>query len=186
VIAVWSSSYFLKSKTHFRGILDHEMLPLSVIVYKLFTYHPIIIFKRFPTDLLTALVSFVASTTLRLSGPAMELALLRNDQLYHEALHNLYQVWRTLMRSVSLFPDSVVELINTQTELLVQDFLGTVLSAPYGRRQAVSGGGQQGEEEILEENEEEEDDREVFSDLLADLGHMCLHRVERSFVTITE
>lgn len=50
------------------------MFPVSVIIYKLFTYHPINVFKRFPTDLMLRLVEFLSDTIVKLTEPAMEFA----------------------------------------------------------------------------------------------------------------
>ena len=52
------------------------MAPLSLLLYKLFTCHPITIFERFPQPLLKKLIDFVVDNILRLMGPAMGMALV--------------------------------------------------------------------------------------------------------------
>uniref|UniRef100_A0A915E073 Exportin-4 n=1 Tax=Ditylenchus dipsaci TaxID=166011 RepID=A0A915E073_9BILA len=148
---------------------EHEMLPLS----QLFTYHPIIVFKRFPAPLISRFVEFVSQTILKLTGPAMGFNSQQESEAYHEALHNFYQVWRNILRSSNLFLPEVAALIICENEKIIEEFLKTVLSAPYGNRQMIS------DKEIIEENEEEEDDREVFSDLLCDMGFFILKSLHK-------
>uniref|UniRef100_A0A914HYN3 Exportin-4 n=1 Tax=Globodera rostochiensis TaxID=31243 RepID=A0A914HYN3_GLORO len=150
-------------------VFDHEMASLSLIVYKLFSCQPIPVFKRFPAELLRNFVEFVATNTITLIEPAMQLAL-KNDHTYHEPLSNFFFVWRTMIRT--LYEHGTEEFIRLQTQKILECFFKSVLSPPFGNRNKLS------YDEIFDENAEEEDDQKVFMDLLNDIGHFSLNAID--------
>ncbi|KAL7075491.1 hypothetical protein ACQ4LE_005364 [Meloidogyne hapla] len=152
-------------------VLDHEMVSLSLVIYKLFTCHPILIFERFPDDLLHCFVDFVAKNILKLTQPTMCLAM-KNDQTYSSALGNLFQVWRPLLRSAHIFKENISTLIESHNANIIEAFIKSVLSPPFGCREKPTSG------EIYDENEDEEDDRIIFMDVLCDVGFFCLYSID--------
>uniref|UniRef100_A0A915PD20 Exportin-4 n=1 Tax=Meloidogyne floridensis TaxID=298350 RepID=A0A915PD20_9BILA len=152
-------------------VLDHEMVSLSLVIYKLFTCHPILIFERFPDELLHRFVDFVAKNILKLTQPTIFLAM-KNDQTYSSALGNLFQVWRPLLRSAHIFKENISVLIESHNVAIIETFIKSVLSPPFGNREKPTSG------EIYDENEDEEDDRIVFMDILCDIGFFCLYSID--------
>jgi len=131
-------------------VLDHEMVSLSLVIYKLFTCHPILIFERFPDELLHRFVDFVAKNILKLTQPTIFLAMVfyfifnfiffsiqKNDQTYSSALGNLFQVWRPLLRSAHIFNENISVLIESHNVAIIETFIKSVLSPPFGNREKV-------------------------------------------------
>ncbi|KAI1733017.1 exportin-4 [Ditylenchus destructor] len=156
-------------ETFSEGLHDYEILPLSLVIYKLFTYHPIAIFKRFPETLLSRFIDFLSQTIIKLTSAGLSLDSDEDNDSLHEALHNLYQVWRNILRSKQIFPETTCAHISLTNDKVIEEFLMSILFPPYGKRQLVS------EKDIIEENDEESDDREVYGNILCDAAFFAMH-----------
>ncbi|KAI1726547.1 exportin-4 [Ditylenchus destructor] len=124
-------------ETFSEGLHDYEILPLSLVIYKLFTYHPIAIFKRFPETLLSRFIEFLSQTIIKLTSAGLSLDSDEDNDSLHEALHNLYQVWRNILRSKQIFPETICAHINLTNDKVIEEFLMSILFPPYGKRQLV-------------------------------------------------
>lgn len=120
-------------------------------MYKLFTFHPINVFKRFPIDLMMKLIEFLSDIILKLIEPAMDYALVslllllfiiyffkrKNDCTYCDALSNLFHSWRYLIRGSIQFSSEISSLILNHNEKILAEFFRTILAPPYGKRLPV-------------------------------------------------
>jgi hypothetical protein len=60
----------------FSGVLEAEMASLSLMLYKLLTCHPLTVFLRRPSELMTRFIGLIFENIIKITGPAMRLALV--------------------------------------------------------------------------------------------------------------
>ncbi|VDO33823.1 unnamed protein product [Onchocerca flexuosa] len=164
------------------GPLEGEILGFCITVHKLLTYHQILSFPRAKMSFIT-FVSIIVQCAEHLTPIAMQKALEEDDCIYIESLRNLYNGWWVMLRNNDIIESTSCCPINFEdsTLTIISAFMRTVLSEPYGCRVKVP---------IQECDEEIDDDREVFKELLNDIGRFfafyCAQMLPRMFTVVFE
>ncbi|KAI6224665.1 ATP synthase subunit gamma, mitochondrial [Aphelenchoides besseyi] len=149
----------------------HELLPFTTAMHRIFSHHPMPIFKRFPSDLITNFVKFVVHWARTLAAPAMHQDKENDEYGLVDALTNVFTCWTILLRSTTFAPD-VQSLIAEQNNLVIESFLKAVLAPPYGERPA-------NQIEAHEQTEDDElDDHRHYAIILTDIGVFCRSSIE--------
>ncbi|KAI6181096.1 ATP synthase subunit gamma, mitochondrial [Aphelenchoides besseyi] len=149
----------------------HELLPFTTAMHRIFSHHPMPIFKRFPRELITNFIKFVVHWARTLAAPAMHQDKENDEYGLVDALTNVLTCWSILLRSTTFAPD-VQSLIAEQNNLVIESFLKAVLAPPYGERPA-------NQMETHEQNEDDElDDYRHYAIILTDIGVFCRSSIE--------
>ncbi|VDK77368.1 unnamed protein product [Onchocerca ochengi] len=162
------------------GPLEGEILGFCIIVHKLLTYHQILSFPRAKMSFVT-FVSIIVQCVEHLTPIAMQKALEEDDCIYIESLRNLYNGWWVMLRNNDIIESTSCCPVNFEDSTLkiISAFMRTVLSEPYGCRVKVP---------IQECDEEIDDDREIFKELLNDIGRFfafyCAQMLPRMFTVL--
>jgi hypothetical protein len=124
------------------------------------------IFKRFPHDLLTNYIKFVAYWACQLVGPAMNQNKEDDELGLIDSLSNVYYAWSVILRSYPTFPKPFHDIVIEQNSMVIESFVKAVLAPPFGQRTHVS------TDESYEDNEDLEDHR-LYGTIITDIGVYC-------------
>ncbi|KAI6222438.1 ATP synthase subunit gamma, mitochondrial [Aphelenchoides fujianensis] len=147
----------------------HEILSFTTALHRIFSHHPMPVFRRFPPDLLSSFVKFIVHWACTLAGPAMHAEKEKDEYSLVDALQNVLCVWSIMLKSTT-FATPIPQLIAEENNRVIESFLKAVLAPPFGERPAAA-------TEAAEEDEELDDHRH-YAVILADMGVFCRSSIE--------
>ncbi|KAI6239690.1 ATP synthase subunit gamma, mitochondrial [Aphelenchoides fujianensis] len=151
----------------------HEILSFTTALHRIFSHHPMPVFRRFPPELLSSFVKFIVHWACTLAGPAMHAVITlrkrKDEYSLVDALQNVLCCWSIMLKSTTFAPP-IPQLIAAENNRVIESFLKAVLAPPFGERPATTA-------EAAEEDEELDDHRH-YAVILADMGVFCRSSIE--------
>ncbi|CAD5226707.1 unnamed protein product [Bursaphelenchus xylophilus] len=149
----------------FQDCFPYEVLPFTTSLHRIFSHHPMPIFKRFPDDLMGSFVNFIVYWCGQLAQPSM-MEQKDDESVLVEAYTHCLTCWGILLRSCPTFPKASHDLIEAENSKVIESFLKAILAPPFGSR-SIS------DDDAADMEDEELDDTQYYSIILNNVGVFC-------------
>ncbi|CAD5218799.1 unnamed protein product [Bursaphelenchus okinawaensis] len=163
----------------FENCFPYEVLSFTTALHRIFSHHPMPIFKRFPHDLMTKFIKFIVHWCGQLADPAM-MEKKDEESVLVESYAHCLTCWGILLRSSPTFPTEAQKLIEKENENVIESFLKAVLAPPFGSR-----GITEDEERGDEMEDDDMDDTQFYSPILGNVGAFCRLSIDKFAEFIT-